>query len=323
LKSIYEVDFLDVSWGYRPRRCAQAASKGLCGQLYAGRYHHVVEADIRSFFDKIDHDKLLKMLTLRINDGALLGLIQQWLRAGILEEDGQVINPVSGSPQGGIISPILANVYLHYALDVWFETEVRSQVQGQALMMRYADDFVCAFEHRDEAEAFMKELPRRLEQYGLELAAEKTNLIRFSRFGIRDRSKKAAWVPPQVNGHFSFLGFQYQWTRSRAGKAILQRRTDPEKLRKSIAGFSDWIRGHRHRRLPWIMATLRSKWIGYMNYYGVTGNMPQLDKFWRLAQRLLYKWLNRRSHKKSFTWRQLYSTLKRYDVPNPRLIQTA
>ena len=185
LQSIYEEDFLNVSWGYRPARGAQQASKVLAGRLAVGEYHYVVEADIRGFFDHIDHDWLLKMLALRINDGALLGLIRKWLKAGVLEEDGRVISPITGSPQGGLVSPVLANVYLHYALDLWFEKVVRRHVKGQAMIMRYADDFVCAFEHREAAEAFMRVLPQRLGKFGLETAPEKTNLIRFSRQGIR------------------------------------------------------------------------------------------------------------------------------------------
>lgn len=173
LGSIYEEDFLDVSWGYRPRRGPQQASRVLAGRLAIGEYHWVVEADIRGFFDRIDHDWMLKMLEQRIDDAALLSIVRKWLKAGVLEEDGKVIDPITGTPQGGIISPILANIYLHYALDLWFERRVRPQVRGQAMLMRFADDFVCAFENRDEAEAFMGWLTDRLDKFGLELAEEK------------------------------------------------------------------------------------------------------------------------------------------------------
>jgi RNA-directed DNA polymerase len=307
LQSIYEEDFLETSWGYRPNRGPQLASKVLAGRLAIGKYHFVVEADIRGFFDNIDHDWLLKMLALRINDGALLGLIRKWLKAGVLEEDGQVTHPVTGSPQGGIISPVLANVYLHYALDLWFEEVVRRHVSGQAMIVRFADDFVCAFEHREEAERFMTMLPERLGKFGLETAPEKTNLIRFSREVLSS------------NGAFSFLGFQYHWEMTRTGRKKVQRRTDPQKLQKSVAAFSEWIKLHRHRRLDWIMEQLRAKVRGYWNYYGVSGNLDQLNKYWRGSVRLLYKWLNRRSHKPGFTWKKLFATLKRFAIPTPHI----
>jgi hypothetical protein len=238
---------------------------------------------------------------------ALLHLIRKWLKAGVLEEDDRVMHPITGSPQGGIISPILANVYLHYVLDLWFEKVVRRHCGGQATIIRYVDDFVCAFEHERDAQRFMAVLPQRLGKFGLTLATEKTQTLRFSRY------------EPEQNGHFSFLGFQYHWERSRNGKSKIQRRTDPKKLQKSIANFSEWIQTARHTRLPRLMQILRAKAQGYWNYYGVSGNFKQLNNYWRQSVRLLHKWLNRRSHKPGFTWKKLYATLERFRIPPPHI----
>ena len=276
LSAIYEEDFLETSWGYRPGRGPRQASRVLAGRLAIGKYHWVVEADIRGFFDRIDHQWMMKMLRERVNDAALLGLINKWLKAGVMEEDGKVINPATGTPQGGIISPVLANIYLHYALDLWFERKVRPRCGGQAMLMRYADDFVCAFENRDEAEKFMGWMTGRLGKFGLELAGEKTGICRFSRERMEE------------NGGFRFLGFLYHWTPSRNGRPKVQRMTDPEKLRKSVAAFKEWIQKQRHQRANVIMGKLRRKLAGYWNYYGVAGNYRSLGKFWWQVLGLLY-----------------------------------
>lgn len=280
LAAIYEQDFSESSWGYRPGRGPRQASRVLAGRLVIGNYHWVVEADIRGFFDRIDHDWMLKMLGERVKDAPFIGLISKWLKAGVLEEDGRVVHPVTGTPQGGIISPILANIYLHYALDLWFERVARPRQRGQAMFMRYADDFVCAFENRDEAEAFMGMLSERLGKFGLELAGEKSGLVRFSRYGMKD------------NGSCRFLGFLYHWTLSRNGKPKVQRMTDPKKLQASVAAFSEWIQSKRHQRAHRVMARLKRKLTGYWNYYGVTGNSRSLGKYWWAVLGLLHKWLN-------------------------------
>jgi RNA-directed DNA polymerase len=311
LAAIYEQDFLDASWGYRPGRGPRQASRVLAGRLAIGKYHWIVEADIRGFFDRIDHDWMVKMLKERVHDAALLGLITKWLKAGVLEEDGKVVNPATGTPQGGIISPLLANIYLHYALDLWFERKVRPHQRGQAMLVRFADDFVCAFENRDEAEAFMGMLSDRLGKFGLELAAEKSGLVRFSRFALKD------------NGGFRFLGFLYHWTLSRNGKPKVQRMTDPKKLHASVAAFSEWIQSNRHQRTHRLMAQLKRKLAGYWNYYGVTGNFPSLGKYWWSVLGLLHKWLNRRSHKRSYTWKGLMACLADFKIPTPRITETA
>jgi group II intron reverse transcriptase/maturase len=182
LQAIYEQDFLPLSYGYRPRRGAQDAVGDLGFNLQYGRFGHVVEADLKGFFDHIDHNWLLEMLALRIDDRAFLGLIRKWLKAGILDTDGCVLHPESGTPQGGIVSPVLANVYLHYALDLWFERVVKPRCAGQALLIRYTDDYVCALQYRRDAVRFQRVQPKRLAKFHLELAPDKTRTVRFSRF---------------------------------------------------------------------------------------------------------------------------------------------
>ncbi|AGA32808.1 RNA-directed DNA polymerase (Reverse transcriptase) [Thioalkalivibrio nitratireducens DSM 14787] len=234
LTAIYEQDFLPVSYGYRPGRDAKEAVGDLGFNLQYGRFGHVVEADIQGFFDHLDHDWLLRMLALRIDDRAFLHLIRKWLKAGILDTDGQVLHPDAGTPQGGIVSPILANVYLHYALDLWFERVVRPRCRGQALLIRYADDYVCAFQYREEAEGFYRVLPKRLAKFGLAVAPEKTRILRFSRFH------------PGLPRRFAFLGFELYWSRDRRGDLRVMKRTARKRLQRAKQRIKEWIKGHRH-----------------------------------------------------------------------------
>jgi group II intron reverse transcriptase/maturase len=254
LLAIYEADFLPCSYGYRPGRGPHDAVRQLTDELHWGKHNFVVEADIKGFFDHLQHDKLLAMLRQRIGDGALLRLIRKWLKAGILEEDGKVIHPELGTPQGGVISPVLANVYLHYVLDLWFEQEVRKKNRGQSRLFRFADDFVACFEYRHEAAAFERALRERLAQYGLEVAPDKTKMIRFGRNG------------GPHNGRFDFLGFEYRWEPDRKGRPTVKRRTARKKLQGAVQRMGEWRRTHRHQKLPELMKTLKAKLRGYWNY---------------------------------------------------------
>lgn len=309
LEAIYEQDFLDCSWGYRPKRGAREASRVLAERLFRGRIGWVVEADIRGFFDSISHPWMERMLKERIADSAFLRLIGKWLKAGVLEEDGKVVHPATGTPQGGIVSPVLANIYLHYVLDLWFEHRVRKGAEGDVFMMRYADDFVCAFQFAADAMRFEKELRERLGKFGLSVADEKTRTLRFSRHKL------------EPNEAFAFLGFEFRWIKRRAGMAGVQRRTSPKRLRASVRAFTEWIRESRCTRLSTTMATLRSKLSGYWNYYGVRGNMKMLNRFHRQCRALLFKWLNRRSQKRSCTWAELEAILQKFRIPGPRIIE--
>jgi group II intron reverse transcriptase/maturase len=309
LTAIYEQDFLENSWGYRPGRGPREASRVLEDQLFRGKYGWVVEADIRGFFDNISHEWMLRMLGERVDDRAFLRLIGKWLKAGVLEEDGRVLHPATGTPQGGIVSPVLANIYLHYALDLWFERVVRKGCRGQAYLMRFADDFVCAFQYRDDAERLMGALPVRLKKFGLTVAEEKTRLLRFSRFEL------------ESNEAFGFLGFEFRWEKSRHGKAVMRRRTQPRKLQASIRALAEWIRENRHGRVTETLRQLSAKLRGYWNYYGVRGNYGSLNRYYFHCQRLLYKWLNRRSQRNSYTWKGFTALLKRECVPTPCIVE--
>jgi RNA-directed DNA polymerase len=308
LEAIYEQDFLRCSYGYRPNVGALDAVDKLTIKLQFGRYHFVVEADIQGFFDNIQHDWLIRMLEERLEDGALLRLIRKWLKAGVLETDGQVIHPATGTPQGGVISPILANVYLHYALDLWFQRVVKPRCHGEACLIRYADDYVAAFQDQADAERFYQELGPRLGKFGLEVAPEKTRVIPFSGQHARGRTS------------FDFLGFEFRWGTDRVGKPHLKRRTARKKLRNSLKQFTAWCRETCRRRGRDMFRDLNAKLRGYYRYYGVQGNYPSLQQFFNRAMRILFKWLNRRSQRRSYTWPGFIELLRHFQVERPRLV---
>lgn len=309
LLAIYEPDFLSCSYGYRPGISAHDALGELSKQLQFGGYNFVVEADIKGFFDNIQWDWLERMLAQRIKDGALLKLIRKWLRAGIMEEDGKVTHPQTGTPQGGVISPVLANIYLHYVLDLWFERIVKPQQRGRCQLDRYADDFVACFEYRHEAQAFEQALKARLAKFGLEVAADKTKTLRFGSSG------------GSHNGRFDFLGFEFYWEPSRKGQPVVKRRTATKKHLAAIQRVTDWIKEHRDQKLSRMMKTLKAKLQGTWNYYGLIGNSRRMKLLYDAACRALFKWLNRRSQRRSLTWAALNRLLKRYQVPQPRIVE--
>jgi RNA-directed DNA polymerase len=309
LTAIYEQDFLDCSWGYRPRRGPREAGRTLADRLYRGRTDWVVEADIRGYFDNISHSWMERMLKERVADGAFLRLISKWLKAGVLEEDGKVVHPATGTPQGGIVSPVLANIYLHYVLDLWFEHRVKKQSQGDVFMMRFADDFVCAFQDQDDAVRFEKELSERLGKFGLTVAPDKTRTLPFYR------------CKPEPNEAFEFLGFEFRWVRRRTGRMGVRRRTAPKKLHGSVRAFTDWIKENRNCRVTTLMKALSRKLRGYWNYYGVRGNSESMSLFYNQCLRLVFKWLNRRSQKRSYTWDGFKAMLRLFAIPPPRIVE--
>jgi group II intron reverse transcriptase/maturase len=309
LLAIYEGDFAPCSFGYRTGLNAHDAIKVLSEELQFGGINFVVEADIKGFFDNIRHDWMLRMLELRIDDRAFLNLVCKWLRAGILEEDGRVLHPVTGTPQGGVISPVLANIYLHYALDQWFEKKFKPRQRGRCRMVRYADDFVAAFEYRHEAQAFEQELKGRLAKFGLEVAADKTKMLRFGSNG------------GEHNGRFEFLGFEFYWEPDRQGRPRVKRRTASKKMRAGVQRVKEWIKGKRHQKQGKVMGTLRAKLQGTWNYYGLIGNGQRMKQFYDQTCRIVFKWLNRRSQRRSLTWQAFNRLLIRFDVPRPRIVE--
>lgn len=309
LEAIYEEDFLPCSFGYRPKTGSKDAVLALTDQLHYGKVNYVVEADIRGFFDNIDHEWIIRMLKERIDDRPFLRLVQKWLKAGILEEDGKVTCPVTGTPQGGIVSPILANIYLHYALDLWFERAVKRRCKGQAFLIRYADDYVCAFQHKEDADWFYDQQVERLGKFGLEVAEEKTKVILFCRFRKEE------------SGRFDFLGFEFYWDKGMKRKVGLRRRTSRKKLSASLGNFTEWIKKNRSVKLPILMGRLNAKLRGYWNYYGVIGNGESLNLFHSRAILILYKWLNRRSQRRSYDWEHFIAMLNRHCIEKPRITE--
>lgn len=307
LESLWEPHFVRGSYGYRPNKSAHLAVHSLQMNLQFGSFGYIVEADIKGFFDNMDHEWLMAMLKDKVDDEALLSLIGQWLKAKVVTPEGAKIKPDKGTPQGGVISPVLANIYLHYALDLWFEKRVKPTCQGKAMLVRYADDFVVAFQYKDEAERFYNALPNRLGKFGLELAPEKTRLMRLSRFS------------PNPATRFQFLGFEYYWGRSGKGEAHMRCRTATKKLKATLQGYCQWIKMNRSRKLRELMPELRRKLTGFMNYFALPDNSRSVWKVYDAVVEWLYKWMNRRSQRLSYTWAGLKDMLKRYQIKPPHV----
>jgi len=310
MTAIYEQDFLESSYGYRPKRGAGDAVKDLTFDLQFGNYGYLVEADVQGFFDHLDHDMLLEMLSVRIDDRAFLGLIRKWLKAGILEPAGYVVHPDTGTPQGGIVSPVTANVYLHYVLDLWFEKVVKPRCDGEAMLCRYADDWVCAFRYRKDAEKFYRVLPKRLGKFNLKVAPEKTRLLRFSRFH------------PSMTRRITFLGFEFFWKEDRKGTPRVTRRTARKKLLGACGRIKEWIKLNRHVPVRDFFRRLNLRLRGHYNYYGVRGNSRLLYRFFDWAKHCAFKWLNRRGGKRSsYTWDRFVQVLDLIPIARPRITE--
>ena len=318
LEAIYEQDFLPCSYGFRPRRSAHQALDELWQQTMGMEGGWVVEVDMRKFFDTLDHAHLQDLLKLRVRDGVLLRLIGKWLNAGVLE-DGEYSFPTTGSPQGGVISPLLANVYLHYVLDVWFEAEVKPRLKGRAFLIRYADDFVMGFACEEDAGRVLDVLPKRFGRYGLTIHPEKTRLVAFQPPRRPDRSGPAAVTQP---GTFDLLGFTHFWGRSRKGFWVVKRRTARSRLRRAIKKISQWCRLNRHQPIAAQHRTLWQKLRGHFAYYGITGNGEALRRFRDAVARLWRKWLMRRKRRGYIPWTQFLRLLARYPLPPPVVVHS-
>jgi len=307
LQSIWEQDFLPNSYGYRPHKSAHQAVHSLQLNLQFKGYGYIVEADIKGFFDNMDHAWLMRMLKQRIDDKRLLNLINQWLKARIKEPDGRYHKPVSGTPQGGVISPVLANIYLHYALDLWFEKKIKPKCEGRAMLIRYADDFVVAFQYRHEARGFYEQMAPRLNTFNLEVAPEKTSIKRFSRFH------------PGQERHFEFLGFRFYWETDFKGEPRLRRKTTPKKHKTALKSFYRWIKDNRHRRLDHSMPALKRKIVGFRNYFALPDNSLSVGRIYDHILNSLYVWLNRRSGRKSYTWSGMKEMLRYFGIQPMRV----
>ncbi|MCU0658844.1 MAG: group II intron reverse transcriptase/maturase [Polyangiaceae bacterium] len=318
LGAVYEQDFLESSYGFRPTRSAHDALNALRNQIMALKGGWLVEVDIVSFFDAMVHDHLRAFVRQRVRDGVLLRLIDKWLQAGVLE-DGRVTHPASGSPQGGVVSPLLSNVYLHEVLDTWFEREVKPRLRGRAFLCRYADDAVLLFEREEDARRVMDVLPKRFGKYGLTLHPEKTRLVVFRR-PPRWRSGGEA-AREKVSG-VDLLGFTLHWATSRNGNWVVKLRTATRSLSRVLKRIRAWCRQHRHRDVGWQWQRLAAKLRGHYGYFGVTGNLRALERFRYEVLCTWRKWLSRRSNRTRHGWRHAWSKLlERYPLPEPRIMR--
>jgi group II intron reverse transcriptase/maturase len=312
LQAVYEQDFLDCSYGFRPGRSAHDAVKALHRAVDRGELNCVLEADIVSFFDRIDRQVLLEMLRGRVADGSLLRLVSKCLHVGVLD-GAEFTTPDTGTAQGSVLSPLLGNIYLHYALDLWFTQEVQPRLRGRACLIRYADDFVIGFQYREDAERVMAVLPRRMQRHGLTLHPDKTRLLDFRRPPAGQRRGKGP-------GTFDFLGFTLYWRKSPRGRWYMACKTRRARLRRAIQAVSDWCRRHRHEPLPVQHAALRSRLQGHYNYFGVNGNLRSLACLLWHARRAWHKWLCRRSQRARLTWGRFQDVLRDYPLPRPRVV---
>jgi RNA-directed DNA polymerase len=317
LEAVYEQDFLDCSYGFRPGRSAHQALNALRNELMEVKGGWVLEVDIEKFFDTLDHEHLRQMLQKRVRDGVLLRLIGKWLNAGVLTE-GELTRPESGSPQGGVISPLLANIYLHEVLDVWFAKTVKPRLKGRATLIRYADDFVVVFSRQDDARRVLDVLPKRFGKYGLALHPEKTRLVRFRRppkDGVRGNGIGELDGPES----FDLLGFTHHWARSRMGNWVVKLRTSSTRFSRTLRQVAKWCREHRHWPVWWQHERLRRALLGHYGYFGVTGNLGTLEMIrWEVVG-IWRKWLNRRSQRKSMPMARMRALLERYPLPWPRI----
>jgi len=315
LEQIYEQDFCDFSYGFRPGRSCHQASHDLRQGLLRDGVRYVIDCDISSFFDNLQHDELLAILRERVTDGRLLELIEMWLKAGIMD-DRELVFPEKGSPQGSVISPLLANVYLHVVLDKWFAEVVAAHCHGKVMLIRYADDFVIGCQNEADARRIMEVLPKRFAKYGLEVNTEKTQLVRFAP-PPRGSAPTGSQGKP---GTFSFLGFVYYWGKTWKGGHTIKRKTEGKRLRRSMQAFWQWCRDNRHRPLDEQYAILCAKLRGYYQYYGVRCNSRCLDLVFYTVERAWRYWLNRRGGRK-LTWQAFGRLMARFPLPRPKITQ--
>lgn len=319
LEAVYEQDFRNASYGFRPGRSAHQALEALRKGLMEMKGGVVLELDIQRFFDTLDHGHLRSFLDRRVRDGVLRRAIDKWLAAGVLE-GGRVHYPESGSPQGGVISPILANIYLHEVLDVWFEDVVKPRLKGRAILVRYADDAVIVFSEEGDAKRVMDVLPQRFGKYGLGLHPEKTRLVPFRKPRLPERNE-----PPDDrggSGTFDLLGFTHYWATSRRGFWVVKKQTARSRLTRALKSVSLWLRQHRHESVEEQHVTLTQKVRGHYSYYGITGNARALAAFLFQVGRLWWKWLGRRSQRARLDWSRFNALLKRYPLPPVRIVHS-
>lgn len=314
LGAIYEEDFLVSSLGFRPNRSCHDALRVLGETISRRKTNFIVDADIKAFFDKVDHKWMMRCLEVRIKDTKLLRLIARILKAGILE-DNKYYASVEGTPQGGNLSPLLANIYLHYVLDLWFEKVVKKSLKGECYMVRYADDFVCTFQDWREAHKFYASLEKRLSKFGLEIASEKSKILEFGKFATENRKRVGKGKPET----FDFLGFTHYCSIGRNGRYRVKRKTSRKKYRNSLQRVNEWAKQNRNVRAVKLLESLKVKLIGYYRYYGITDNIQMMRKFYHRVKQIIYYWLNRRSQRRSYRWENFDMLWKKMHIPDPKI----
>ena len=305
LEAIYEQDFLPCSYGYRPRRSAHDALRELCGAITRRGQHWVIEVDIRKYFDSIPHQQLRAFLDQRVTDGVIRRMIDKWLKAGVLE-DGLLRLADEGTPQGGVVSPMLSNIFLHHVLDEWFENEVRPRMAGPCTLVRFADDFVMTFKNHHDAKRVLEVLGKRFGRYGLTLHPDKTRFIDFR------PERKGGTHPDCKEPPFDFLGFTHTWGKSRKGNNVVRQRTAKSRLARALLAVKEWCRT-KHRQLSW-------KLDGHFGYYGITGNIQQIGRHRQQVIKTWYKWLRRRTRSKLSLWSRFNAFLARHPLPRARIV---
>lgn len=313
LTEIYEPIFMDMSYGFRPGRNCHDALKALNGIIETKKVSYIVDADIKSFFDNVDHEWIMKMLEYRIGDPNLLRIIKRFLKAGIMEQ-GKWEESEAGAPQGGLISPIISNIYLYYVLDLWFDKVVKQHSKGEAYIIRFADDFVCCFQYRDDAEKFYAGLKERLSKFKLEVAAEKSKIIEFGRFAETDLAKKG-----KTPDKFDFLGFTHYCGKSKTGKFRVKRITSKKKMKSKLKKVKKWMRENINKPVVELIKELNIKLKGHYNYYGITDNTPGIKKYGYVVRRALFRHINRRRQGKPCDFLKFEKLMTKFPLTLPKI----
>lgn len=314
LEAIYEPKFKDNMFGFRPNIGCHQAIKYVSKEIIEKKINYIVDADIKGFFDHINHEWLMRMLKLSIQDKNILGLIKKYLKAGIMD-NGKYIETTEGSAQGNIVSPVLANIYMHYILVMWYKVIIEKKSKGETFLVVYADDFITGFQYKNEAEAYYKSLEKRMNKFGLELEINKSRLLAFGRFAESDRRRQGLGKPET----FDFLGFTFYCSKTRNGKFCVKMKTSRKKFKQKIKAMKIWLYENRNVKTKDLIKALNRKLLGHYHYYGVPNNITMLYNFRQRTIEMLFKVLNKRSNRRSYNWNGLNEMFKVYKIETPKI----
>ena len=314
LEAVYEPRFLNCMYGFRPKRGCHEAIKDVYQHLAKGKINYIVDADIKGFFDHIDHEWMMKFLKWHIKDPNILWLVKKYLKAGVMV-DGVYEDTVEGTIQGGNISPTLANIYMHNVLTLWFVLKIRKEMRGECFLVNYADDFVAGFQYKEDAEKYYAALKERMAYFNLELEESKSRLIEFGKYAVQNRKARGEGKPET----FDFLGFTFYIGKTRNGFPWPKLKTSQKKFEKSLKNFKEWLYSNKENSAKWIVTNLNQKLVGYYRYYGVTFNSYKLSAFLHRVQQFLHKAMNRRGCRRTYTWEGFIDMLKFYPLAKPKI----